>query len=185
LLKTINVHHLKSPFPTADEEEFLQRMTPEKPKQKSKNHYVRKKARERVYCHCAALNRIPHLVFQLNRFLVAVPTTKTYRVSTLHGGLQAERPLQRPACECTVCIRATNYSYNSSTSKRYRTSAQNSYETIRQQTSGVAMFSLFGGISTFFETNWPTLVAAAALPITLVFAKKQVLIPLYLPLHTA
>ena len=41
------------------------------------------------------------------------------------------------------------------------------------------MSSLFEGISTFFETNWPALVAAAALPVTLVFAKKQVLIPLY------
>ena len=33
------------------------------------------------------------------------------------------------------------------------------------------MSSLFEGISTFFETNWPALVAAAALPVTLVFAK--------------
>ena len=41
------------------------------------------------------------------------------------------------------------------------------------------MSSLFEGISTFFETNWPALVAAAALPVTLVFAKKQVRIPLY------
>ena len=41
------------------------------------------------------------------------------------------------------------------------------------------MSSLFEGISTFFEINWPALVAVAALPVTLVFAKKQVLIPLY------
>ena len=76
------------------------------------------------------------------------------------------------------CVLQLQYIY-SGASKRYRTNAQNSLETFLQQTSGAAMSSLFEGISAFFETNWPALVAAAALPVTLVFAKKQVLIPLY------